>query len=71
VSVFVPGAPLSLDCAVTAEIPAGDHDIVLLSVLALRVRPDAEPMVFHGGSFRRLADEAEPSPEPLLQPRSS
>lgn len=53
--VFVDGATLWLDCSIHAEVPAGDHDVVLLRVHGLRVDPDVAPLVFHGSRFRRLA----------------
>ncbi|MBW0116933.1 flavin reductase family protein [Pseudonocardia abyssalis] len=53
--VFVEGATLWLDCSIHAEVPAGDHDVILLRVHNLRVDPDIAPLVFHGSRFRRLA----------------
>jgi flavin reductase (DIM6/NTAB) family NADH-FMN oxidoreductase RutF len=52
--VFVEGATLWLDCSIHAEVPAGDHDVILLRVHGLRVDPDIAPLVFHGSRFRRL-----------------
>ena len=54
-AVFVHGATLWLDCTIHDEVPAGDHDIVLLHVHGLRADPAAAPLVFHGSRFRRLA----------------
>jgi flavin reductase (DIM6/NTAB) family NADH-FMN oxidoreductase RutF len=54
-SVFVQGATLWLDCTIHAEIPSGDHDIVLLHIHGLRADPATPPLVFHGSRFRRLA----------------
>lgn len=54
-AVFVDGASLLLDCAIHAEIPAGDHDVILLRVLGLHAEPTSSPLVFHGSTFRRLA----------------
>jgi flavin reductase (DIM6/NTAB) family NADH-FMN oxidoreductase RutF len=54
-SVFVHGAAAWLDCSVHAEVPSGDHVIVLLRVLGLRADPDTPPLVFHGSRYRRLA----------------
>lgn len=54
-AVFVHGATLWLDCTIHAEVPAGDHDIVLLQVHGLRADHAAAPLVFHGSRFRRLA----------------
>ncbi|GAA4706987.1 flavin reductase family protein [Pseudonocardia yuanmonensis] len=55
-SVFLHGATLWVDCTIHAEVPAGDHDIVLLHVHGLRTDTAAAPLVFHGSRFRRLAD---------------
>jgi flavin reductase (DIM6/NTAB) family NADH-FMN oxidoreductase RutF len=54
-SVFVAGAALWLDCSIHAEVPAGDHNVVLLHIHGLRAEPDVAPLVFHGSRFRRLA----------------
>lgn len=54
-AVFIDGATLWLDCTVHAELPSGDHDIVLLDVHRVRADPDNPPLVFHGSRFRRLA----------------
>jgi flavin reductase (DIM6/NTAB) family NADH-FMN oxidoreductase RutF len=54
-AVFVHGATVWLDCSVHAEVPAGDHAIVLLRIHGLRADPDGEPLVFHGSRFRQLA----------------
>jgi flavin reductase (DIM6/NTAB) family NADH-FMN oxidoreductase RutF len=54
-AVFVQGASLWLNCSVSAELPAGDHTIVLLRVHGLRANLESEPLVFHGSRFRQLA----------------
>ena len=53
-SVFVHGSSLWLDCTIHSEVPAGDHDIVLLRIHGIRADPDTPPLVFHGSRFRRL-----------------
>jgi flavin reductase (DIM6/NTAB) family NADH-FMN oxidoreductase RutF len=53
-ALFVQGAPVWLECSVHSEVPAGDHDVVLMQVHALGTEPDAEPLIFHGSSFRGL-----------------
>jgi flavin reductase (DIM6/NTAB) family NADH-FMN oxidoreductase RutF len=53
-SVLIERAALWLDCSLHQEIPAGDHDIVLLRVRSIRTG-DVPPLVFHGSRFRRLA----------------
>ncbi|OXM67133.1 MULTISPECIES: flavin reductase family protein [Amycolatopsis] len=52
--VFVHGATLWLDCSIHAEVPAGDHDIVLLLIHGMRADPRTAPLVFHGSQFHRL-----------------
>ena len=54
-AVFVHGSTLWLECSVHAQLPAGDHDIVLLRILAIQSYPDIAPMVFHGSQYRQLA----------------
>lgn len=54
-AVFVHGASAWLECSVEAEIPAGDHDIALLRIHALRAEPETTPLVFHASRFRTLA----------------
>ncbi|MEN3362600.1 MAG: hypothetical protein V7637_6582 [Mycobacteriales bacterium] len=53
-AVFVHGSALWLDCTSFDEVPAGDHDIVLLCVQQLWTYPDVPPLVFHGSKFRQL-----------------
>lgn len=54
-AVFVHGAVAWLDCSIHAEVPAGDHMIVVLVLHALRAEPERPPLVFHGSRFRQLA----------------
>jgi flavin reductase (DIM6/NTAB) family NADH-FMN oxidoreductase RutF len=53
-AVFVHGSTLWLECSVETQLPAGDHDIVLLRIQALHTYPDVSPMVFHGSRYRQL-----------------
>jgi flavin reductase (DIM6/NTAB) family NADH-FMN oxidoreductase RutF len=53
-ALLVDGAAAHLECAVERLVPAGDHAIVLLRVLAATVE-DVEPLVFHASVFRALA----------------
>lgn len=55
-ALFIDGATLWLDCTIHAEVPSGDHDIVLLHVHGIHADPDTPPLVFHGSRFRRLAE---------------
>ena len=54
--VLLDGASAWLDCSIEREIPAGDHDIVLLRVHDLDADPEVAPLVFHGSRYRRLHD---------------
>jgi flavin reductase (DIM6/NTAB) family NADH-FMN oxidoreductase RutF len=55
-SVFLDGAVARLECGIVQHVPAGDHEIVVLQVHELDCEPDRAPLVFHRGTFRRLAD---------------
>ena len=44
-----------LDCSIYDVLPAGDHELVLLRVHALRVHQGVAPLVFHASGFRGLA----------------
>lgn len=57
-AVFIAGSPLWLDCSVEQAVPAGDHDIIVLRIHALRANPDIRPIIFHSSNFRRLAQVA-------------
>lgn len=57
-AVFVHGATLWLECAPFKRVEAGDHEIVVLQVVALAIYPDVAPMVFHRSNFRELAPTA-------------
>jgi flavin reductase (DIM6/NTAB) family NADH-FMN oxidoreductase RutF len=54
-AILLDGAPVHLECSVEGEMPAGDHEVVLLRVHALATDPAAAPLVFHGSTFRRLS----------------
>jgi 3-hydroxy-9,10-secoandrosta-1,3,5(10)-triene-9,17-dione monooxygenase reductase component len=45
-----------LDCELYSMQSAGDHVIVIGSVLALDSDPRAEPLVFHAGHYREVRD---------------
>ena len=57
-AVFVHGATLWLECAPFKRIEAGDHEIVVLQIVALAMYPDVAPMVFHRSNFHELASTA-------------
>ncbi|HTX82282.1 MAG TPA: flavin reductase family protein [Streptosporangiaceae bacterium] len=52
-AVLLHEASAWFDCSIEREIPAGDHDIVLLRVHDLGAS-EAMPLVFHGSAYRRL-----------------
>lgn len=54
-AVLIEGAPVHLECSIEGEMPAGDHEVVLLRVHALATEPGVDPLVFHGSTFRRLS----------------
>ncbi|QSE90532.1 flavin reductase family protein [Rhodococcus pseudokoreensis] len=53
-AAFVDGATALFDCSIETEIPAGDHDVVLMRIHALHSDTDTSPLVFHGSKFRTL-----------------
>ncbi|WP_433826418.1 flavin reductase family protein [Actinoplanes sp. CA-015351] len=55
-AILLDGSSAWLDCSIEQQIPAGDHDIVLLRVHDLDADPDVAPLVFHGSRYRRLLD---------------
>ncbi|HEX3649271.1 MAG TPA: flavin reductase family protein [Pseudonocardiaceae bacterium] len=55
-AVFVHDSCLWLDTHLEREIPAGDHDIVLLRIEAVWTYPDVAPLVFYGSGFRGLRE---------------
>jgi flavin reductase (DIM6/NTAB) family NADH-FMN oxidoreductase RutF len=57
-AVLLDGSSAWLDCSIEREVPAGDHDIVLLRVHDLDADPEVPPLVFHSSRFRRLHDDA-------------
>jgi flavin reductase (DIM6/NTAB) family NADH-FMN oxidoreductase RutF len=56
---FVDRAPMWLECSVHAEMPAGDHDVVLLRVHATASADGVGPLVWHGSGFRTLEEPAD------------
>lgn len=55
---FLHGAPVWIEASIHSEVPAGDHDVVLLQVHAMGTAPDTEPLVWHSSGFRTLTPRA-------------
>lgn len=53
-AVFIDGASAWIEGVPEAEVPAGDHTVVILRIHRLATRADIEPLVFQGSRFRRL-----------------
>ncbi|MET9080748.1 flavin reductase family protein [Streptomyces sp. NPDC004237] len=54
-ALYLEGATALFECVIHDEIAAGDHDIVVLQILALAARPSTRPLIFHGSRFHQLA----------------
>jgi flavin reductase (DIM6/NTAB) family NADH-FMN oxidoreductase RutF len=53
-AVLLDGASGWLETSIDLEVPAGDHDIVVLRVHDLDADHDVSPLVFHASRFRRI-----------------
>ena len=54
-AILIEGASAWLECTIDREVPAGDHDIILLRIESFEVEPTIAPLVFHSSGFRRLS----------------
>ena len=57
-AVFISGSSAWLECDIARIVEAGDHHLVLLTILAQSSSPDTEPLVFHRSAFGRLSEPA-------------
>ena len=53
---LIENALAHLECRIAERVPGGDHIIVIGDVVAGEVVRDAEPLLFYGGRYERLAD---------------
>jgi flavin reductase (DIM6/NTAB) family NADH-FMN oxidoreductase RutF len=53
-ALLIADAAMWLECSLHAEYDSGDHALVILSVESMRVAENADPLVYHGRSFRSL-----------------
>jgi flavin reductase (DIM6/NTAB) family NADH-FMN oxidoreductase RutF len=65
----LPGCLASLDCRVVGAHEAGDHVIYVGRVEAVAFR-DAEPLVYHGGTYRSLEECSDREPRRGRRERS-
>lgn len=66
-AIVLDGASAWLDCSIEREIPAGDHDIILLRVHDLKADHTVPPLVFHGSQFHQL-HMTDPAPRHAAAP---
>ncbi len=55
---LIDGVVAHLDCRLAQSYTVGDHEIFIGEVLGLHIDPDAEPLLFHGGSYRFLREDS-------------
>lgn len=56
-AVLIDGAALWLECSMSANFTAGDHDIVVFDVREAQLFDAVKPLVFHHSQFRELMNE--------------
>ena len=55
-SPIIDGCVAYLDCRLERSFEAGDHVVFVGEVVTLGIDPEAEPLLFHGGRYRLVAD---------------
>ncbi|WP_127355681.1 flavin reductase family protein [Actinacidiphila soli] len=59
-NLVMPSAAVALECVLHAEVPAGDHALLIGRVTVIHPgAPNTQPLVFHQGSFTRLSPTEE------------
>lgn len=59
-SPILDGAIAFFDCRLVAQHPGGDHTMFVGEIVAAGFEEDAEPLIWYGSAYRRLAPEASP-----------
>lgn len=54
-AVLISESATWLECSIYSELDAGDHTIVLFEIHEVSREPHKLPLVFHGSTFRQLA----------------
>jgi flavin reductase (DIM6/NTAB) family NADH-FMN oxidoreductase RutF len=67
-AVVLVGVTAAFECEIQDEIPAGDHEIVVLRVHDVVYEPGIAPLVFHGSTFRQLMPDQSPGADALTVP---
>ncbi len=55
-AIFIRGASAWLETSIFNEIPAGDHNVVLLQVHGIGMKPERDPLIWLSSDVRTLAD---------------
>jgi flavin reductase (DIM6/NTAB) family NADH-FMN oxidoreductase RutF len=58
-SPIIDGAIAFFDCRIVASHPAGDHTIFIGEIAAAGYREDANPLLWFGSRYRRMAPDGE------------
>ena len=51
-ALFLDGAALWMECSVASVVEGGDHEIILLDVVASEMFPEVHPLLFHRSQLR-------------------
>ncbi|KSZ56117.1 hypothetical protein Z045_25005 [Rhodococcus pyridinivorans KG-16] len=62
-ALFLDDSPTWLDCTIDTEVPAGDHQLVLLQVHGVNVVPETAPLLYYRSAFHRLSASTDLTPQ--------